>query len=162
MYVIDERDRVVEIDAAPAHSAGAPEPVVKADEFTVAVRYYAREGERPGAETRDEIALVTFNDCWAHYLGPPNDEALSGHPLYERGLKSYGIFEVKDSSWIRLIEKRNRVHDRHSPARYSALRHFIFTFHDSTFECVAEGVTGETVSEKDAEVLWASILNQRP
>jgi len=54
------------------------------------------------------------------------------------------------------------VHDRHSPARYSALRHFIFTFHDSTFECVAEGVTGETVSEKDAEVLWASILNQRP
>lgn len=31
----------------------------------------------------------------------------------------------------------NAVHPRHSSANYDSLRHFIITFHDSTFECVA-------------------------
>ena len=38
------------------------------------------------------------------------------------------------------MEKRNRVHYRHDPSRYAKLSHFIFTFHDSTFECVAESL----------------------
>jgi hypothetical protein len=33
----------------------------------------------------------------------------------------------------------NRVHEHHQPARFERLRHFVFAFHDSTFECVAEG-----------------------
>ncbi len=37
----------------------------------------------------------------------------------------------------------NAVHDGHSPEQFAALRHYVFAFHDSTFECVAEGVTAE-------------------
>jgi len=32
-------------------------------------------------------------------FGGPNDEALGGHPLYERGLGRYGVYEVFNSSW---------------------------------------------------------------
>lgn len=108
------------------------------------------------------MAVVRFESCWAHYFGSPNSEALHGHPLYERGLSFYGIFEVLDSSWIRLMEQRNRVHERHSAAHFDGLRHFIFTFNDSTFECVAESITAQTVTEKDADTLWATILNRPP
>jgi hypothetical protein len=73
-------------------------------------------------------------------LGAPNNEALSGHPLYSRGLGYYGIYEIIESSWIRSLERMNRVHPSHKPRHFEELRHFVFTFHDDTFECVARGV----------------------
>ena len=69
-----------------------------------------------------------------------DDEALHGHPLYDRGLRRYGAYELRHSSWVRALERMNRVHPRHSPERFARLRHYVFTFHDSTFECVAEGL----------------------
>jgi hypothetical protein len=72
-------------------------------------------------------------------FGPPNDEAFAGHPLSVRGLTPYGVFEVKNSSWVRRLERMNSVHPRHKPERFARLKHFIFTFHDTTFECIAEG-----------------------
>jgi len=45
----------------------------------------------------------------------------------------------------------------HDPKRFEALAHYIFTFHDSTFECVAESFesTVEQVGlhEEDARTL---------
>src|SRR5262249_17748356 len=76
----------------------------------------------------------------AHYFGPPNDEALSGHPLYRKGLRHYGVCEVKNSSWVRALERMNRVHPSHHPRMFSRYRHFVFTFHDTTFECIAGGI----------------------
>ena len=67
----------------------------------------------------------------------PNDEAFAGHPLSSRGLRPYGAFEVHDSSWIHQLEHMNSVHPYHRRERYLQLRHFILSFHDSTFECVA-------------------------
>ena len=71
-------------------------------------------------------------------FGAPNDEAFAGHPLASRGLHPYGAFEVRSSSWIRQLERMNSVHPFHKPERFQRLKHFVFAFHDSTFECVAE------------------------
>jgi len=35
----------------------------------------------------------------------------------------------------------NSVHRCHDPETFKALTHYIFTFHDSTFECVAASFT---------------------
>ena len=71
-------------------------------------------------------------------FGPPNDEAFDGHPLASRGLTPYAEFEVIDSSWLRQLEKMNSVHPYHNRERFMAnLHHFVFAFHDSTFECIA-------------------------
>jgi hypothetical protein len=73
-------------------------------------------------------------------FGPPNDEAFGGHPLASRGLSPYAVFEVQQSSWIRKHERMNSVHPSHNRERFLAgIKHFIFAFHDSTFECIAEG-----------------------
>jgi hypothetical protein len=45
----------------------------------------------------------------------------------------YGAFEVHDSSWIRELQQISN--------RRIEGRHFILTFHDATFECIAGGFT---------------------
>ncbi len=76
-------------------------------------------------------------------FGPPNDEAFAGHPLASRGLQPYGAFEVLASSWIRQLERMNAVHRHHDPEDFAVYRHIVLAFHDSTFECIAEGYTCE-------------------
>jgi hypothetical protein len=67
-----------------------------------------------------------------------NDEALQGHPLWGRGLRHSGTYRVESSSLVRKLERMNSVHPQHDPKGFEKRTHFIFTFHDSTFECVAE------------------------
>jgi hypothetical protein len=152
MYTVDDKDSVRRLDVLPKSDTGSPLPVVVSDERTTLVAYLMWEpveawdgltmASRPaGPGLEDEpFAIVRFVRELAHMFGPPNDEAFSGHPLASRGLEPYGVFEVLNSSWIRALEKMNRVHRDHRPDRYHALRHFILSFHDSTFECVAQGV----------------------
>jgi hypothetical protein len=42
------------------------------------------------------------------------------------------------SPWIKELEAINSVHSCYRPESWSNLNHYIFGFHDSTFECVAE------------------------
>jgi hypothetical protein len=132
MYQPDERDRVIRCDIEPHPSAGAPMPIVLAEMGILLLAYEtAHDGEG---------VVIHFDRPRAHYFGPPNDEAFEGHPLASRGLGCYGIFEVVGSSWVRELEEMNRVHPNHNPRRFDKLRHFIFMFHDNTFEVIAEGV----------------------
>ena len=150
MYTVDEHDELVELEGVPPSSAGAPMPIVLADECRVLLAYLVQEREiwqhgptdrLTSPDSADEsAALVEFLLPRAHLFGSPNDEALHGHPLHERGLLPYGAYEVRHSSWVRSLERMNRVHSAHDPARFARLRHYVFTFHDSTFECVAEGL----------------------
>ena len=47
----------------------------------------------------NRIAIVEFEDTYAHCFGPPNDEAFSGHPLAEYGLKPYSVSRIEGSEW---------------------------------------------------------------
>lgn len=140
MYEIDELDSVLELMSVPQMEPGAPAPVILAEEGALVLSYELRDQilEQP---TKSPVAIVRFLRPRFHLFGLPNDEALKGHPLAERGLAPYGAFRVIDSSLIRRLERMNRVHEHHNPARYRNLIHYIFTFHDSTFECVAEALT---------------------
>ncbi len=147
MYNVDGNDRVIMLDTAPRCSGGAPMPSVVADDDRLLLAYIVSErdpawtgataelvtSESPGKA----IAIVAFVQPYAHLFGPPNDEAFPGHPLAERGLTRYAVAEVERSSWIRGLVAMNAVHPLHKPEHFAAYRHFIFAFHDSTFECVA-------------------------
>lgn len=149
MYDVDDKDRLVSLSDVPQSSLGAPIPVIVADEHTVVLAYYLEE--RPphwdGSTIRmvspdtdgEPVAIVRFASSYAHMSGPPNDEAFRGHPLAERGLRPYQAFEVLHSSWIRKLERMNSVHPRHKPERFWELHHYVFAFHDSTFECACHG-----------------------
>jgi hypothetical protein len=139
MYEVGSEDRVEQAPDLPQPDAGAPSPVLVADDlgtvnllFHTSVRYAA-------ASLNDAVAIVRFSGCIAHLLGPPNDEAFAGHPLATRGLTPYGVFRVQESSWVKALERMNRVHPLHRPEAYRERTHYIYTFHDSVFECVAKG-----------------------
>jgi hypothetical protein len=148
MYEVDEKDRVRELADVPQSSVGAPNPFILGDERRVVLAYYLQETPSgwDGSTVRivspdygdEPIAIVRFALCHAHMFGPPDDEAFTGHPLASRGLSPYGAFEVEHSSWIRRLERMNSVHPAHRAERFWKMRHLIFTFHDSTFECVCD------------------------
>jgi hypothetical protein len=166
MYPVDDKDRVIETGDFPQPCAGAPMPIALANEHRTVLAYLIQErmpivemsGERLAGkhDLRRKIALITFDLCLAQMWGPPNDEAFDGHPLAKRGLQVYAISCVENSSWIRQLERMNSVHPRHNPEVFWRKKHFIFAFHDSTFECVCGGfdvritvgnVVRDTVSE---------------
>jgi hypothetical protein len=147
MYQVDEKDKVIELKDVPQSSVGAPIPIVLCDEHKLFLAYFL-QNTPPNwdfnsvrvitAETEDFVALVEFERYESFMFGNPNDEAFSGHPLAGRGLGPYTVFEIENSSWVRTLERMNSVHPYHNPEKFEKLKHFVFAFHDSTFECVAE------------------------
>jgi hypothetical protein len=107
--------------------ATVSEPRVLADDSALSLMYRT-DG--------DHYAVVRFPLCTYCAFGAPNDEALSGHPLWRAGLRHYAVHEVQGSALVRELERRNSVHPNHDPARYLRRRHYVFTFQDSTLECV--------------------------
>jgi hypothetical protein len=148
MYQVDEKDHVVTLEGIPQSSVGAPLPLILANEGRIVLAYYMESTDPSwdGTTVRvvdqerssEPIALIRL-ETFAHMFGPPNDEAFGGHPLASRGLHPYGAFHVENSSWIRGLERMNRVHEHHRPERFARFRHLVFAFHDSTFECVCRG-----------------------
>lgn len=155
-YAVDEHDTVQVLKDIPQSSVGAPMPIVIASEHSLSVAFLlqrhdpAWDGTTCRIVSPDDddlpVGVVKFERAKAHFFGPPNDEAFSGHPLEQRGLRPYGAYEVKSSSWIRKLERMNAVHRYHKPERFSKYRHFILAFHDTTFECVADGYQVEQPS----------------
>src|SRR6266540_3349773 len=145
-------DKVRVLDNWPKLEAGTPNPQLLADDNRLVFRYYT---------TNERIAVVIFPLVSIFTFGSPGDESLDGHPLYKHGLEFYRVHEVEDSSWITELEKRNSVHPRHDKASFlKDKRHYVFTFHDSTLECVAierEGILPSVhicETEEDASSLF--------
>jgi hypothetical protein len=154
VYEVDGLDEVVEVNGAPRPDVGAPLPVVVANEDALLLAYLLNEpdpnwdGAYATVVSPDSVgnafAVVVFQELSAHMFGPPNDEAFEGHPLASRGLRPYGVFEVRRSSWLRRLERMNSVHPSHNRQRFmDGKRHYVFAFHDTTFECIAHGFTFE-------------------
>ena len=98
----------------------------------------------PGDEQPEPLGLVEFDFCLSAKLGSPNDEVFEGHRLAGRGLEAYGAQRVVNSRWLKELETINSVHHLYRPQTWREQTHFIFWFHDSTFECVARSFKVET------------------
>jgi hypothetical protein len=175
VYEVDELDTVVELHDVPRPDIGAPLPHLVSDEGRVVLAYLVSEPDPAwdgtyttvvGPDSEGQlVAIVRFRWPYAHIFGPPNDEAFNGHPLAPRGLGPYAVFEVQQSSWLRRLERMNSVHWNHDKERFLAdRRHFVFAFHDSTFECIAEAFAFEVVRGSLRSVLprMAEFLEERP
>lgn len=149
MYTVSASDRPRQVTSVPQSSVGAPCPVLLAGEHSLRLSYYL-ESERLTSEWQaapvrpprpnwsdDLCAVVTFERAYAHMFGPPNDEAFSGHPLAARGLVPYSVFEIEGSSWLSSLVRMNSVHPYHKDEQFSHFKHWVFSFHDTTFECIA-------------------------
>lgn len=109
--------------------SSVPEPQVYANDTALFLRYEC---------VGEKIAVVKFPLVSVFKFGSPNDEALGGHSLYGKGLEFYSVHQVEDSEWIAELEQQNAVHPGHNKESFLRNKnHYIFTFQDTTLECVA-------------------------
>jgi hypothetical protein len=131
-------DQVVQLDPGWQVDPSVPDPMLVQREDLAALIFHTAPDRRR--------VLVVFEDCLISRFGYPNDEGLGGHPLYAKGLTSYAFGEVVNSSWSSTLEEESLP----TSTVMGKERHFIITFHDSMFECLAhemrwEWVTGSTL-----------------
>ena len=131
-------EKVIELDLGVWPEGGAPMPSLFQDEHDAALVF--RAVSRASGVGGDGGGVVAIQGCSVAKFGYPNDEALGGHPLYSKGLGHYAFYEVEGSSWMRMMDEQNRVCFPNSSV-WSGSRHFVITFHDSTFECVAASMS---------------------
>jgi hypothetical protein len=111
---------------------------------------YVNNADNPSPSN---LAVVEFKGCICTKMGTPNDEVFHGHPLNGKGLELYSPLRVKNSLWIKELEAINSIHSRYSPESWRSLNHYIFGFHDCTFECVAKSFLTEARSTTIPELL---------
>jgi hypothetical protein len=107
----------------------------------------------PAASGVESLALVEFIHCVSAKLGAPNDEVFEGHPLSGKGQDGYTAQIVMNSRWKAELQAINSVHSGYKPETWTDLKHYIFWFHDSTFECIAESYRLELFKGSMSELL---------
>ena len=143
---------------------GAPLPFLLCNDYRTFLTFYVRQPHPswdgtwakvvdPASEQRAALCLVKFKNCMSAKLGHPNDEAQYGHPLSGRGLEGYTAQIVRNSPWLKEVAKINSVHPQDDSKRWKSINHYVFWFHDSTFECLAESYEVEMSSESMADLL---------
>lgn len=142
-------DRIVELDLGVVPEAAVSGAVclqtARGTFLTFnAMRWAGRMG--PYGPILDDAgtAIVGFPGCLVSRFGYPNDEARWKIPRYA-GL-GYGIYEVLNSTWSDEVRRLN-TYAFPTTEWGRALRHFVLTFHDDTFECLAEDLTLEVSTD---------------
>jgi len=143
---------------------GAPLPFLLRSDSRTFLTFYVNEPDPnwdgtfvnvvdTGSQEAVSLCLVSFNRCSSAKLGHPNDEVQHGHPLAKRGLEGYTAQIVKNSPWLAEVAETNSVHSCDNPEHWKSLNHYVFWFHDSTFECLAESFDVEVTSETMEDLL---------
>lgn len=146
----------------PEADMGAPYPFIIASEYGLVQLYYYvavydlnADGKRVDAKVNDDrdfIAEVSFENPQAHLLGGPDENSNRSHELfdqYDATTELYSGFELITSNKIPQFRLSGLGM---APDGY---RHFIFPFHDSTFEIIAKCYTARTL--KNPSVLDAAM-----
>lgn len=100
-------------------------------------------------------AVCEFTWCTITKFGYPNDEAACSIPRIKD--VGYEVCEVFNSDWAREITFLNRYSFPDTPD--STQRHFLISFHDSTFECLASDINVRLSDEPFETIL--SELSER-
>jgi len=145
--------------------AGAPSPLIISNDSELYVIFYSDEVEWSGElhERNDiydkGIVLMKFIGCLKYIFGKPSNETIQGHPYYQLGLRSFGFFEVRNSPLIKELQGIQKVHPNYDPSKWNLYKHFIISFHDNMFECVAREfeIREEKVSQYNQAI---SLLNE--
>lgn len=145
----------------PAWDVGAPMPHLLQNDYRTFLFFYLHETnlKSEGYYSKSErLAVSIFEGCICTKMGTPNDEVLHGHPLYGKGLEGYRAMVIENSIWLKELEAINAVHRQYNPASWSELKHYVFPFHDCTFECVAQKLKVETHETSFAVLLSETCL----
>lgn len=100
----------------------------------------------------ERCVVVKWTGCRYASMTPPNDEAISGHRLWKKGLQDRlwsGV--VHDSELISGLERQNRVHPMHNASLFEDLTHYVLLLKECVVEVVARDLVVTRVDGTTAE-----------
>lgn len=141
-------EQVVELDVGCRPEAAVSGGLLIQTESEVHLLFNAMSlpGNAIGQSVSLGAAAIAFKRCALTRFGDPNDEGRMEHVLYDKGLRNigYAVCEVLHSRWAKEEMDRQRativrIWGGRGAKTYEPepLRHFLVSFHDSTFECLA-------------------------
>ena len=151
-------DDVVLLDLGYKPEAAVSGAVLVQTEHSTFLTFNAMKLENDGLRHPAGHAVIEFLLCAITKFGYPNDEASPGHPLYSKMAGAYDIYEVLNSSWIAELDQQNLVAFPNAD-NGARSRHFIISFHDSTFECIADDFK-LVVTDEPYEVVFQRIADR--
>jgi len=134
---------LIEIKNCFLMDTGAPSPTILSNDNELFVTFYENLEhpffiEQNGKITEDMgIVILKFKRCIKHLFGSPGNETIHGHPYGKLGMESYAFYELKDSDLLKSMEEIDKVHPYYNPNKWKTFKHYIITFHDNMFECIA-------------------------
>lgn len=137
--------RLIKLNDVPQSNVGAPLPIILSDERSTILLFYLEgshvnsNDESPRSVSQESsdmnVCAISFLGSYDQRFGPPDENEIYFHPMASIGLEPYSAFELAPSEWA---DKMTFTND---------LRHYIFTFHDSTFEILARSYSIEVIRE---------------
>lgn len=152
-------EHVVPLDLIADWDPNAPRAVMVSDDSGRTA--LALRAHQDDADQRC-VVLVWTGVRWAS-MSEPNDEALSGHRLYDRGLQDVrGVGVVRQSELITELETRNRAHPSHDAAAFTRLVHHLVLLKECTVEVVAEVLTLRRAAGPASEAAISALAGGGP
>ena len=151
--LIGDNEVAIWIEDVPECLRRAPCPMLIAREGRVNLAYFFQyeppagwDGQRARVireDTEDlDCCILSFIGVTEHVFYQGGGDA-RGHPLEDKGLEPYSLYRIENSRWG--WSRAGRTH-------------FIFMFHDSTFECVAESYVCKTARSSVSKLIRSASL----
>ena len=135
---------LVEIKGLFEMDFGSPSPTILSNDSELFIAFYVdRQNLSTIPQERNTIYdtgvfALKFKVYLKYTFGLPGEETIQGHPYSKLGMKSYSFYELKNSDLIKSLQDIEKVHPQYNPTKWEMYRHYILTFHDNMFECIAQ------------------------
>ena len=135
---------LVEIKGLFEMDCGSPSPMIISNDSDLFIAFYADkqsaiiEPQERNTVYDTGIFALKFKSYLKYTFGLPSNETIQGHPYFKFGLRSFAFYELKSSDLIRQLENIEKVHPYYTSDKWKEYKHYILTFHDNMFECVAK------------------------
>ncbi|MES1221433.1 MAG: hypothetical protein ABUT20_38385 [Bacteroidota bacterium] len=124
---------------------GSPSPTIISNDNELFIAFYAdKESTSTIPQVRNTIYdtgifALKFKMYLKYTFGLPGEETMQGHPYSKFGMKPYSFYELRKSDFIKSLQDIEKVHPAYNPEKWKMYKHYILTFHDNMFECIAQG-----------------------
>ncbi len=135
---------LVEIKDLFEMDSGSPSPTILSSDNELFIAFYTTKPRISNIPVMRNtifdtgIVALKFKYCLKYTFGMPGDETIEGHPYSKLGMKSYSFYELRDSDLIKSLQEIGEIHPNYNPKKWEMYKHYILTFHDNMFECIAK------------------------
>lgn len=136
---------LIEIKGLFEMDYGAPSPTILSNDNELFITFYKdKESTSVIPQERNTIydtgiLALKFKRYLKYTFGIPGNETIHGHPYSKLGMQSCSFYELTNSDLIQSLKDIEKVHAYYDPKNWEMYKHYILTFHDNMFECIAQG-----------------------